>query len=67
MLVQDLPTTGVLLYSRAVSADLHGDGAGNDGSILLVICHQSLLRVPLRLLLVDVEVLAHDIASLQNS
>lgn len=47
-----------------MSADLHGDGAGNDGSILLVICHQSLLRVPLRLLLVDVEVPARDIQPL---
>lgn len=47
-----------------MSADLHGDGAGNDGSILLVICHQSLLRVPLRLLLVDVEVPSRDIEPL---
>lgn len=48
-----------------MSADVHGDEAGNGGSILLVICHQSLLRVLLRLLLVDVEVSARDVESLQ--
>lgn len=47
-----------------MSADVHGDGAGNGGGILLVICHQLLLRVLLRLLLVDVEVPVRDVEPL---